>query len=474
MVVHTPRYSLPWNIQPRTLKNFRAEWKNVNVGALSRVFRELAMEQRVRRNLLGGSSMVLGKEMGSPEKKLKKSAPASKRALEEFFEALESTVALLKIRKQSCTFAAVSAPVEALTKRRFLRSHLAKIKYLFPEAVECDSFTWKDPDTSSLKTDIRIKLLPFSPEQPASVSKSVSGMARKWSADTVARRREFQKRIAAFEKDDEVPEAQLVEEVTKIKVPDLDTGAAPIPNVLAGKVVIKSGYEDIVERRLQSDDAITTSHFSPSFRRHFSARQRKVESSELQQASPEPETPQTCKVAPRATTGAFTGPDSTSRLYASADTLPKIDHDAPTPPRRQSVVKSLQFGSAEKKKILESIPNDLLHSVHEKEQKELEEKSIDKRRQQMLSGLPHFLNMTRLIFQSLGRSTMLHKDLVEQIESSATEITDKNEIEERLQLLLELAPEWISSRASLVGGTLYRVQKTAEFSTIRKRMLDAA
>ena len=41
--------------------------------------------------------------------------------------------------------------------------------------------------------------------------------------------------------------------------------------------------------------------------------------------------------------------------------------------------------------------------------------------------------------------------------SSNTEITDRNELEERLRMLVELAPEWISSKQSLTGDMLCRL-----------------
>lgn len=89
-----------------------------------------------------------------------------------------------------------------------------------------------------------------------------------------------------------------------------------------------------------------------------------------------------------------------------------------------------------------------------------EEKSSDvvavRRRQQMMAGLPNLFNQLCLIFQSSNKSVFPYKDLLAKIVSSNTEMTDRVEVEERLKMLTELAPEWISAKKSLTGDTLYR------------------
>ena len=95
------------------------------------------------------------------------------------------------------------------------------------------------------------------------------------------------------------------------------------------------------------------------------------------------------------------------------------------------------------------------------ELKVAEEKSKDivglRQRQQMMAGLPHLFNQLRLIFQSSNKSVFPYRELLSKLLSSNTVITDRSEVEERLKLLMEMAPEWISARKSLSGDMLYRL-----------------
>lgn len=90
-----------------------------------------------------------------------------------------------------------------------------------------------------------------------------------------------------------------------------------------------------------------------------------------------------------------------------------------------------------------------------------EEKSKDvvgiRHRQQMVAGLPHLFNQLRLIFQSSNKSVFPYQELLSKVVSSNTEMTDRSEVEERLKMLVELAPEWISAKKSLSGDMLYRL-----------------
>ncbi|KAJ7566949.1 hypothetical protein O6H91_02G124900 [Diphasiastrum complanatum] len=127
--------------------------------------------------------------------------------------------------------------------------------------------------------------------------------------------------------------------------------------------------------------------------------------------------------------------------------------------------------------IIKSLSPALLQSIKEKEKMIYEQEkgnvAHSRRRQQMLAGLPQLFNMLRVTFQSQNRSVMTHKELIRKILSSYNDITDQTEVYDRMQLMLELAPEWISAKPSLNGETLYRIQKTADVAAIRKRLAAA-
>ena len=79
-----------------------------------------------------------------------------------------------------------------------------------------------------------------------------------------------------------------------------------------------------------------------------------------------------------------------------------------------------------------------------------------RRKQQMMAGLPQLVNQLRMIFQSSGRSVFPYKELLSQVLSSNTEMTDRDEVEERMKMLLDLAPDWILTKPSMAGDTLLR------------------
>lgn len=99
--------------------------------------------------------------------------------------------------------------------------------------------------------------------------------------------------------------------------------------------------------------------------------------------------------------------------------------------------------------------------VMKEELKVAEEKNKDtagiRRRRQMMAGLPHLFNQLRLIFQSSNKSVFPYRELLSKVISSNIDLTDRSEVEERLTILMELAPEWISAKKSLTGDMLYRL-----------------
>lgn len=118
--------------------------------------------------------------------------------------------------------------------------------------------------------------------------------------------------------------------------------------------------------------------------------------------------------------------------------------------------------------IVKCLPTRLVQSVREKERKALEKSSeVAERRKlaQMKADLPKLLSTVRQIFQ--GRSVLGHNDLISKVAFSNLGLKDTMEVEDRVQLLLELAPDWISLKTSSTGHRLYRVSKTANVVNVQ-------
>ncbi|KAF9686858.1 hypothetical protein SADUNF_Sadunf02G0033300 [Salix dunnii] len=127
--------------------------------------------------------------------------------------------------------------------------------------------------------------------------------------------------------------------------------------------------------------------------------------------------------------------------------------------------------------ILKILPESLLQSIREKEQKAKEERypaiSQAKRRRQMIACLPKLFNKIHFLFQSIKQSVLTKEEFIHKIIASHSDIVDRREVEEQLNLLLELVPEWISEKLACSGGLLFRINKLYSPETVRARLEEA-
>ncbi|KAK7261605.1 hypothetical protein RIF29_27920 [Crotalaria pallida] len=161
--------------------------------------------------------------------------------------------------------------------------------------------------------------------------------------------------------------------------------------------------------------------------------------------------------------------------------------------RRPPRSRSLKFDSPRKNKetenedvanslsanddILDILPQILLESIREKERIAMEERdpviSQAKRRRKMIACLPKLFNMINILFRSMKRSLITKEELVSKIISGHRDIVDKREIEEQLDLLLELVPEWISEKLTSSGDVFLGIDKMLNPETIRASLEEA-
>ncbi|KAK7268281.1 hypothetical protein RIF29_20977 [Crotalaria pallida] len=161
--------------------------------------------------------------------------------------------------------------------------------------------------------------------------------------------------------------------------------------------------------------------------------------------------------------------------------------------RRPPRSRSLKFDSPRKNKeienedvanslsanddILDILPQNLLESIREKERIAMEERdpviSQAKRRRKMIACLPKLFNMINILFRSMKRSLITKEELVSKIISGHRDIVDKREIEEQLDLLLELVPEWISEKLTSSGDVFLGIDKMLNPETVRASLEEA-
>ncbi|KAG7989545.1 hypothetical protein I3843_03G245400 [Carya illinoinensis] len=124
--------------------------------------------------------------------------------------------------------------------------------------------------------------------------------------------------------------------------------------------------------------------------------------------------------------------------------------------------------------IFDILPENLLQSIREKERITMEEQnpaiSLAKRRRKMIASLPKLFNMIHFLFQSTKQSVITKEELIHKIITSHCDIVDRREVEEKLSLLLELVPEWISEKLASGGDLLFCINKGSSPELIRARL----
>ncbi|CAM8964850.1 unnamed protein product [Rhodiola kirilowii] len=133
--------------------------------------------------------------------------------------------------------------------------------------------------------------------------------------------------------------------------------------------------------------------------------------------------------------------------------------------------------SSIKSELDDILDEDLLQSIMEKERKAREENdpaiSQAKRRRDMIAGLPKLFNMVHFYFRSIKRSVVTKEEFLHNMIASHSDFLDRREVEERLKLLQELAPEYITESVALSGDCLLRVNKASNAESVRARLAEA-
>ncbi|KAK7393419.1 hypothetical protein VNO78_21975 [Psophocarpus tetragonolobus] len=179
---------------------------------------------------------------------------------------------------------------------------------------------------------------------------------------------------------------------------------------------------------------------------------------------------------------------STKRLYMSPDdhSTRSLSKLARRPPRSRS----LKFDTPLKENvvsednagdlfidndILDILPENLIQSIRNKERMALEERdpaiTQAKKRKKNIASLPKLFDMIRSLLPQ--RNCITKEELVSKIITSRCDIVDRSEIQEQLDLLQELAPEWISEKQVSSGDLLVFINKKLSPGTIRASLEEA-
>ncbi|XP_010278199.1 PREDICTED: CDT1-like protein a, chloroplastic [Nelumbo nucifera] len=239
-----------------------------------------APSDQLNRNRIG-TSTSLSSEYGSSDSAVGKSSkteastklPEKYEMLAEFFDSMESSIRLLRLKGSLSTFTNISPKIEALTDRRFSYGHLAQLKYILPGAIITKKVLMHDEGTLCMKPELQVTLQTDAFENDGK---------RKVGSGHLNLRKVFRERLLDFFKahpeGDDIPEEVLPEPFNQKKQNILQS-AIKTCNPTSSNVL----QEHLPER---------AAHLSQSFQRRFSQKvpMSKTEHNHLQQhiAPPEP------------------------------------------------------------------------------------------------------------------------------------------------------------------------------------------
>ncbi|CAE6023184.1 unnamed protein product [Arabidopsis arenosa] len=466
----------------------------------------------------------------SPSKRISSNKNAEKEKLPEkyenlgkFFEALDNSMLLSKLRGSKPTFSNISKQIEHLTERRFCYSHLAQIKHILREAIEIKRVLIHDERTCCMKPDLHITLNADAVEYKDK-SKSES--------KKIALRKVFRARLAEFVKahpqGDEVPEEPLPEpfnrrkpdENSKVEVKSVSSLMEEMASIPAAKLFsspitstpVKTSSSPTKPTASQINIAPTSTPAKPtsseinilptpvksvSTLSNIPSTPAIIDSTPVIAASTPPEfasTPPEFASTPARlmSTSLAARPLKRSSGHTNQD---DISADPPTKLVRRSLSlnfdsypedeKAMDFSDDEPidevpedlssdDEILSILPDKLRHAIKEQERKAIEDQnpaiSLAKRRRKMIACLPKLFNVIHYLIQSIRRWVITKEELVHKIIAGHSDITDRKEVEEQLILLQELVPEWMSEKKSSSGDVLVCINKLASPLTIRSRL----
>ncbi|KNA14551.1 hypothetical protein SOVF_106550 [Spinacia oleracea] len=475
---------------------------------------------------------VIGSGIGQKLKgsaKPSASLPQKYEMLCEFFNAMVSSIRLLRLKRQQSTLTKLAKSIESLTDRRFTLHHLAQLKYLMPQVIVAKKIRVQDEETKCMKEELLVSLEVVVVETDKNVKGGGGGGFSQLKEI-------FRSQIMDFYKtqheDADVPEGELPHLFYQPKQEPEENMNKTTPATLAASLSAPS-----FKRRFSSMANKPSSSFSETFTKEttsveanatlcdFASTPAKLASIPPSSSFSETFIKEITSVEANATLFDFASTpaklasipaelistpaelastpadlaSTPARLMAATPTLrpPKRSLFCDSPNKSSKRSKSLKFvensidieedqfsqvnptqsSIISKDDVLEILPEGLLQSLLEKERKSIEEKDPvfvqAKRRQQLIASVPKLFDMILLLFKSINRSVITKEELIYKLLSGHLEIVDRAEIEEQLNLLQQLAPEYISEQLSISGDTLLRLNKSSCHESIRNKLFEA-
>ncbi|KAL5746981.1 hypothetical protein ACOSQ2_024278 [Xanthoceras sorbifolium] len=85
-------------------------------------------------------------------------------------------------------------------------------------------------------------------------------------------------------------------------------------------------------------------------------------------------------------------------------------------------------------------------------------------------SLPVLVALIHQIFESVNCSLITKQELVHKIIMNNFDIIDRKEVEEQIELLEKLVPDWICKKLASSGDTMYKINKVSDLASVQGRV----
>jgi len=440
-----------------------------------------------------------------------------------FFNRMESSIRLLRLRKKMSTFKNIATQVEVLTKRTFSYSHLAQMKHLFPEAIQIKRILLHDEKSLCMYPEMEITLVMdvvecTSPDQSPSMAICEA----------------FYSKLLNFLdaqhiKGTDIPEAILPEPFNsrsreKLYLQGSDGHAAEPPlqgtaeDGLSHASHFPQTFQKLISQKIVADGTEKTqllsdpaelssvhaydtegtnrspkkqdmhapvpvnSEISATPSRHLisccqesTPKQGTSESSFLA-GTPAMQTPKrplpTSLEKLETTCGHISEPHSTSSARRSLNTSLKFEggslsyHDGM---EHEATAKKDVFSEDSSSSIKSLEDNDLISFTYKDKTNQIDPVET----QEKIASLRSTFDIVCDISRSTKNSLITKQELFHYILANNLEIEETGEIEEQLHILEDLAPHWISKKVINGGEIHYSIVPITDQSSVRARLVEA-
>ncbi|KAF5180232.1 Cdt1-like protein b [Thalictrum thalictroides] len=437
--------------------------------------------------------------------------PDKYKPLAELFDRIDTSVRLLNLQKKLPTYQNICTVVKVLTKRTLSYNHLAQMKYVLPEAIHIEKILQHDEKTLCMMPDMKITFR-------LDVIKALPNQSV-----FMALRQVFHERLLCFfnsnSENCEIPQAMLPEPFSQRnhsvlpRPPSLnslvESHTAPIEcePLLASSVVKCIGKHFSQKKTIpETEKTQLLSSLAPLFPLNvsdetdlYTRMQKQIENSPVSKSSSTTSpaaliinsqcSNSSVNESPPLKLASLTHPltletpvqPTPAKRFPLLSSCEKMDIDTRTM-SHTAAKRSLTFDeldsslhtAAAKDSLVDIIASPSASTQLVQESRNwLNNKSGLAKRQHLLVSLLDLITTIESIFKSANGSLVTKQELLHKIITYNLDIVDIREVEGQLELLEELAPDWIVRKLVPTGDLLYSIRGVSDLESISARLSEA-